>query len=133
MTNYFETWTTRLGLPINRSGPVTLPDIVRGLPYKEILRVSGNWTGATLLGSIKENLDLTDELATFTIGTPSFSNGFTSWEYSLTAAQTLSFQPGYGGVAGPFVFDFLLRPSGGEFDRLIAGVVYVSGLVTEAV
>lgn len=105
----------------------------RGLGSSNTLTYPGNVTTATLAGSIKAAPDSASELATFTIGTPSFSAGATTWVFSLSGSQTNALPADTDGDGvETFIFDLLLTLSGGTPQRIAGGLFTVSGFVTEA-
>lgn len=121
----FDTWLKTLARA--RKGPVTMPDAVRGHAYTQNITVVGDWTEATLTGSIRVAPDSDTALAVFTVGAPSLSSGNTTWIVSLTGTQT-SALPIDGNADGEelFVYDFLLNNQ-----RLFGGIFPLSGHVTE--
>lgn len=125
MTNQFQTWLNTLG-PLRADMPMT----VRGQAISHEVTYPGNVTTATLTGSVKANPDVESELAVFTVGTPAFAGGLTTWTISLTGAQTLALPPGPDGRTD-LVYDFLLSLSGGTPQRIFGGLFPVSGFVTE--
>ena len=129
MSTQFQAWLSSLG-----SRRADLPAADRALAVSHTLTYPGNVTTATLRGAIKASPDATAELATFTIGTPVFADGVTTWAISLTAAQTAGLPAdGDGDGVETFVFDFLLTLSGQPTARICGGLFVVSGFVTEAV
>jgi len=109
-----------------------LPPCVRGLAVSHTLTYPGNVTTATLAGSVKSAPDATSELAVFTIGTPVFADGVTTWAFSLSGAQTLALPADVdGNGTEAFVYDLLLTLSGGGAQRIAGGLFPVSGFVTE--
>lgn len=125
----FPTWLATLGA-LRADMPMT----VRGLPISHTVTYPGDVTDATLEGAVKAAPDAEAELATFTIGTPSYDSGInkTTWAFSLTGTQTGNL-PADGDADGreDFVFDFVLTLSGGDPERIIGGLFPVSGFVTE--
>lgn len=108
-------------------GPVTLPVAVRGQAYSQPISVPGDYTGGTLIGSVRAAPDSDTALAVFTIGTPAFSDGRTLWTVTLSTAQTGALPvDGDGDGVERFPYDFLLN---GE--RLFGGLLPLSGHITE--
>ena len=127
----FQTWLESLG-----TRKADLPPCVRGLAVEHTLTYPGNVTTATLEGAVKASPDATSELATFTIGTPSFTDGVTTWTFGLAAgsgANSTGSLPvdGDGDGIEYFIYDLLLTLSGGTAERIAGGLFPVSGFVTE--
>lgn len=127
MQTQFDTWLKTLG-----ALRADLPPAVRGLAVTHTLSYPGNVATATLAGSVKSAPDSTSELAAFTIGTPVFADGVTTWVISLSGTQTGAL-PADGDADGValFVYDLLLSLSGGTAQRIAGGLFPVSGFVTE--
>ena len=122
-----STWLKTLGIL-----RADMPAAVRGLPVSHTVTYPGNVADATLGGTVKLNPDNTTVLASFTVGTPAFADGVTTWGISLTGVQTGAL-PADSDADGReyFVYDFLLTLSGGDPERLFGGLFPVSGFVTE--
>jgi hypothetical protein len=102
------------------------------LAVNHTISYPGNMTTATLEAAVKASPDAAAELATFTIGTPSFADGKTTWSLSLTGAQTGALPAdGDGDGVEFFIYDILFTPSGGTAERIAGGLFPVSGFVTE--
>jgi hypothetical protein len=101
--------------------------------FADTISHEGNITSSVLTGSVKSSPDSATELVTFTIGSASFNDGFTTWAVSLTPAQTRALpsdSDGDGRV--DLVYDFVLAGSGGTNPtRLHGGIFTVVGFVTE--
>jgi hypothetical protein len=127
MTPYAD-WLASLG-----ALRADLPPSVRGLAVSHTLTYPGNVTAATLAGSVKASPDAPTELAVFTIGTPTFADGVTTWAISLTGAQTLALPADTDGDGvTTLIYDLLLTLPGGTAHRIAGGLFTVSGFVTEA-
>lgn len=127
MATQYGTWLSTLG-GLRADMPVT----VRGLPITHTVTYPGNVTTATLEGAVKASPDATAELATFTIGTPAFADGVTTWAVSLTGVQTGALPAdGDGDGLETFVYDFVLTLSGASPRRVFGGLFPLSGFVTE--
>lgn len=125
MTNPFPEWLALLAQA--RKGPVTMPVAVRGQAYQHNITVAGDWTSATLAGSVRAAPDSGTALATFTVGTPSLDSGSTTWVVSLTGTQTNALpDDGDGDGVELFPYDFLLNNQ-----RLFGGLFPLSGHITE--
>jgi hypothetical protein len=127
MTPYAD-WLASLG-----ALRADLPPCVRGLAVSHTLTYPGNVTTATLAGSIKASPDAPTELAAFTVSTPVFADGVTTWTFSLSGGQTLALpaDTNFNGVT-TLIFDLLLTLPGGTAQRIAGGLFTVSGFVTEA-
>ena len=127
MATQYDTWLQTLGT-LRADMPMT----VRGLAISHTVTYPGNVTTATLEGAVKASPDSATELATFTIGTPSFASGVTTWTISLNGTQTGALPADSDGDGREdFIYDFLLTLSGGSPQRLFGGLFPVSGFVTE--
>lgn len=131
MSTPFPEWLASLG---GLRGD--LPPAVRGLRMEHTLTYPGNVTTATLQGAVKASPDATSELAVFTIGTPSHSAGVTTWTFSLAAGSGSNSTGGLpadsnGDGVETFIYDLLLTLSGGSAQRIAAGLLPISGFVTE--
>ena len=132
MSTQYTTWLKSLGaLRADLALPKVQP-AVRGKAVSHTVTYLGNVTTATLAGSIKAAPDATAELAVFTIGTPVFANGVTTWTISLSGLQTgaLPADDDGDGVS-TFIYDLILTLSGGTAQRIAGGLFEVSGFVTE--
>jgi hypothetical protein len=126
MTEY-DTWLRTLG-----TRRADMPVSVRNLPVAHVVTYPGNVTTATLAGAVKAAPDATAELAVFTVGTPSFSGGVTTWAISLTGTQTGGLPADTDGNGETLlIYDFLLTLSGGSPERMFGGLFPLSGFVTE--
>lgn len=132
MTTPFPEWLGRLAKA--EKGPVSLPDAVRDQAYSHLVKVQGNWSTATLTGEVRSAPDADTALLAFTIGTPTFDGSHTSWSISLSEGWATSAGfPADDSLTGVqyFPYDFLLKPQGGNAERLIGGLFPVSGHITE--
>jgi hypothetical protein len=106
---------------------VRIKPAVRGQDYGPFtIRIQGDFTTATLVGAINGRPNDSAPICTFTIGSPTFSDGVTTFEYSLAGADTALFPATQSG-ADEFLFDFLL-----DNVALFGGVLPVRGFITEA-
>lgn len=129
MSSQYTTWLKTLG---SLRADMRASETVRGLPVSHTITYPGDVTTATLEGSVKASPDATAELATFTIGTPVFADGLTTWTVSLTGTQTGALPTdGDGDGLETFIFDFVLTLSGQGPQRIIGGLFPLSGFVTE--
>jgi hypothetical protein len=127
MATQYDTWLATLG-GLRADMPMT----VRGLAISHTVTYPGNVTTATLEGTVKAAPDATAELATFTVGTPAFADGVTTWAISLNGTATSALPADSDGDGREdFIFDMLLTLSGGSPERIFAGLFPVSGFVTE--
>jgi hypothetical protein len=114
-----------------QKGPATLT-ASRGRDYPGFLRLSGDFTGATLRGQIRIEPDAAGApLTTFTVSGPVVEDGVTTFTISLTGVEidALPAAP-IGDGAAQFAYD-LLMTVGGDEDLLLGGVFAVIGRVTE--
>lgn len=127
MFTQYDTWLKTLG-PLRADMPMT----VRGQAISHTVTYPGNVTTATLAGAVKASPDATSELAVFTVGTPVFADGVTTWTISLIGSQTFALPADTDGDGRTdLIYDFLLTLSGGTPQRLFGGLFPVSGFVTE--
>lgn len=123
MSTLWSEWLATLG-----TQRADLKPAVRGQLFGPFtITHPGDVTGDTLLGSVRAETDSTTALATFTIGTPSFSDGVTTWTYSLPAdgwANVPADADGNGVEVLPY--DFIL-----DGQRIFGGLFTVSGHITE--
>jgi hypothetical protein len=127
MFHPYTDWLKSLG-PLRAD----LPHCVRGLAVSHTMTYPGNVTTATLEGSVKSAPDATAELAVFTIGSPVFADGVTTWAFSLTGTQTAALPADTdGNGVEVFIYDLLLTLGGGTPQRIAGGVFPLSGFVTE--
>lgn len=137
MSSQWDAWKATLAA--QQKGPLDLVPATRGQFYRQPISFSpGDFTTATLTGSVRSSPDSTTPLATFTIGTPTFADGKTTWIVSLaegSGANSTGALPvdGDGNGVESFPYDFLLKFSGGKAERLFGGLLPVSGHITEPV
>jgi hypothetical protein len=134
MATQYQTWLQSLGAL--RADLGTDGRQVRGLAVSHTLNYPGDVTDATLEGAVKASPDATSELATFTIGTPVFSGGVTTWTFSLaegSGANSTGALPadGDGDGLAYFIYDLVLTLAGGSAQRVCGGLFVISGFVTE--
>lgn len=123
----FPEWLYALG-----GRRVDMPTADRGFSVEHTITFPGNVTTATLAGTIKVSPDATVEEATWSIETPSFADGVTSWVVSLTGVQTAALPADANGDGVEcFLYDFILTLSGGEPRRIMGGIFPLAGFVTE--
>ena len=126
MASQFDTWLRALRFRRDLSCD-------RGLPFTHTISYEGDLTTSGIAGTVKASPDATAELAVFTISSPVFADGFTTWTVSLSGAQTLALPADVDGDGRTdLVFDFLISgPGGVNPERLFGGVFTVVGFVTE--
>lgn len=126
MATQYQTWLQSLG-----TLRADMPVAVRGLPINHEVSYPGDVTGAVLAGSVKASPDAPSELAVFTVGTPSFAGGRTTWQVELSGSQTLALPAdGDGSGVETFIYDFVLSIAGSP-SRIFGGLFPLSGFVTE--
>ena len=90
MKTSFDTWLAELA-SAGRGGSALASDDVpiatRGLAWSMIVALAGDWTTATLAGSVSAAPDAASPLATFTVSSASYSSvtGYTTWTLSLAS------------------------------------------------
>lgn len=130
MSTTFDDWLSAL-----RAGGLLLdsiPPATRGLKWEEPVEVEGDWTGATLEGTVSVSPDAPTPLATMTVSGPVVASGVSTWLVSLaagTGANSTGALPdddaGAGYVELPCMFR--LTPSGGDQATLRGGLFTVIG------
>lgn len=106
--------------------------IDRGLPYVYMMAVGMNVSADSFAASIRAAPDAAGStLADFDVTVGAYANGVTTITLKLTKTQTAAL-PADGDADGleELVFDILRTPSGGTQQRFMAGVIQVSGKVT---
>ncbi len=128
MATQYDTWLNTLG-----TRRADMPMTVRGFAMFHTITYPGDVTDWELSGTVKASPDSTTELATFTVDTPVFLSGKTTWTVNLSGAQTALLPEGLDGRTD-LIFDFIISgPSGLNPlpSRLFGGLFPVSGFVTE--
>jgi hypothetical protein len=129
MTN-FELWLRRLAAAQLRVD--SIPPAFNGLKWEEPIEIEGDWTGATLEGSVCIEPNATP-LASFTITGPVVADGVSTWTASLAAGtganSTGKLWSDAGDTDGDAVIElaamFRLTPNGGSKSVLMGGVFSV--------
>lgn len=136
MAGQFPEWLATLRKA--GKGPVALADgwpvAVRGLEWELEVELPGDWTGATLAGTVSASPDAGTDLVEFAVTGPSVSGGYTYFTLSLasgTGADSTGALPGDGDASGEEEFPFMLRitPSGGYAETVCGGMFPVIGKV----
>ncbi len=118
-----------LGLP----GKPSIRAIDRGLAYEYTFAIGSDVSGDTFAASIRTSPDASGAtLADFTIEVGSYANGVTPVTLSLAEDETadLLTDSDLDGLETA-VFDILWTPSGGTEQRLMGGLIQISGKVTD--
>lgn len=134
MSSQWDAWKATLAA--QNKGPHDLAPATRGQYYEVAIAYPGDVTTATLTGSVRSSPDSGTALSVFTIGTPAFADGVTTWIVSLaagTGAGSTGVLPADtdGNGVEYFLYDFLLQLSGESAERLFGGLLPVSGHITE--
>ena len=114
------------------SGKPEVRAIDRGLPYEYTLAIGADVSGDTFEASLRASPDASGStLADFTVTVGAYAAGVTPVTLGLTSGQTsaLTADADLDGLE-EFVFDILWTPSGGTQQRLLGGVIKISGKVT---
>lgn len=136
MATEWDDWLRKLaadgkgGLGLN--GKPSIRSIDRGLPYEYVLAIGADVSADAFSASIRATPDaLGATLADFTVTVGSYASSVTPVTLSLTDTETaaLPSDTDFDGLE-TFVFDILWTPSGGTEQRLIGGIIQVSGKVT---
>src|SRR3546814_686027 len=107
--------------------------IDRGLPYVYVMAIGMDVSADSFEASIRAAPDAAGAaLADFDVTVGAFADGVTTITLELSDTQTAAL-PSDGDADGleEMVFDMLWTPSGGTQQRFLAGVIQVSGKVTE--
>lgn len=132
----FDTWLATLASAGKLLPADQFPIATRGLAWSNPIELAGNWTGATLTGSISAAPDAASALVAFTIGALSYNatDDVTVWQASLasgTGSNSTGALPsdsnGDGVEALPCAF--YLTPSGGANEMLFGTAFRVAGRV----
>ena len=113
-------------------GPVTLPPATRGLAWSEPVELAGDWTGATLEGTVSIDPDAPAPMANFAVTGPVLVDGVSTWMISLAAGTGENSTGALGPDSdqdGVERFPFMLRltPAGGVAETLLGGLLPVIG------
>lgn len=136
MKTQFDTWLQTLAAGGKGGSAISLRLATRGLKWEESIEISGNWSTATLEGSISASPDATSPLATVFVGSPVYDAGddVTTWAVSLlsgTGSNTTGSLPsdtdGDGVEYLPAAF--YLTPSGGAKELLFGAAFPLTGKV----
>jgi hypothetical protein len=119
----FDDWLRRLAAAQLLVDPI--PPAFRGLKWEQPVEIEGDYTGATLEGSVAVNPGA-DALADFTMSGPTVADGFSTWIASLSTAQTAALAgDGDGDAIVELAAMFRLTPSGGTKAVLMGGTFTV--------
>lgn len=136
MSTTFDTWLQTLAAGGKGGSAISLKLATRGLAWEDIIELSGDWSDATLEGSISAAPDAASALATVTIGSPSYDSEaeVTVWDVSLasgTGSNSTGVLPsdtdGDGVEYLPIAF--YLTPSGGSKELLFGAAFPLTGKV----
>ena len=103
-----------------------VPPATRGIAYSLPMVLAGDWTGATISGSISASPDAASPLATFTVSSASYDSGtgMTTWTASLTGSAVTGLPADTdGNGTEQFPAMFRITPSGGA-ETLLFGCVF---------
>ena len=136
MNTSFDTWLQALAAGGKGGAGIKLKTATRGLKWEDDIEIAGNWSTATLEGSISASPDAASALATVTIGSPSYDSDddVTVWTVSL-AAGTGSDSTGIlpsdtdGDGVEYLPIAFYLTPSGGSKELLFGAAFPLTGKV----
>lgn len=136
MAGLWDDWLSTLRTA--QKGPVTIategfPAATRGLAWATTVEIAGDWTDATLEGSIRESPDAVTELATFAVSAPSVADGYTTFTASLASgsgANSTGVLPSDSDLNGVVELPMMFRltPAGGDEDTLFGGLFTVLGI-----
>lgn len=136
MSTTFDTWLQTLAAGGKGGSAISLKIATRGLAWEDSIEISGDWSGATLEGSISAAPDAASALATVTIGSASYDSDadVTVWAVSLasgTGSNSTGILPsdtdGDGVEYLPIAF--YLTPSGGSKELLFGAAFPLTGKV----
>lgn len=119
----FEEWLRKLGSSALLVDPI--PPAFRGLKWQQPIEIEGDYTGATLEGSVSLEPG-SAVLATFSMSGPTVAAGVSTWTASLSEVQTSALT---ADSDRDFIVQlaamFRLTPSGGNEAVLMAGTLFV--------
>lgn len=122
MQTKWDTWLKSLGV---RRRDMPIGEQVRGQQIVHTVKVEGDKTASTLKGEVKAAPDAATALLTFTIGTPTFADGYTSWAVTIGSGWNVATDSDGDGYE-ELVYDFTL---GGV--RIFGGIFPISSFVTD--
>lgn len=134
MNTTFDTWLATLAAGSKGGSAISMPLATRGLKWETDIEIPGNWSTATLEGSVSSAPDAASSLATVTVGSASYSavDDTTTWTVSLasgTGANSTGVLPtdtdGDGVEYLPCAF--YLTPSGGSKELLFGAAFALTG------
>lgn len=119
----FDDWLRRLAAAQLLVDPI--PPAFRGLKWEQPVEIEGDYTGATLEGSVSLQPGASP-LVSFTMSGPTVADGYSTWVASLSGAQTaaLTSDPD-GDHIVRLAAMFRLTPSGAEEQVLMGGAFTV--------
>jgi len=139
MNTSFDTWLARLAAGGKGGSALSASDIplaTRGLKWEMPIALAGNWTTATMSGSVSASPDATSALATFSFTSGSYDagTGFTTWTASLAAGtgeDSTGILPSDTDGDGVEYLPMMIRitPSGGSAQTLLGAAFAICGKV----
>lgn len=123
MATTFDTWLQTLQAGGKGGASVSLKLATRGLSWEDVIEISGDWSDATIAGSIRAAPDAASALATVTVGSGSYDAGddVTTFDVSLasgTGSNSTGILPsdsdGDGVEYLPIAFYMTLAPASQE-------------------
>lgn len=131
MKTAFDTWLQTLAAGGKGGSAIALPLATRGLKWEHPIQITGDWTGATLEGSVSASPDAASPAATFTVGALAYDAGddVTVWMVSLAAGtgsnSTGILQSDTDGDGVEYLpCAFYLTPDGGGDKELLFGAAF---------
>lgn len=134
MNTTFDTWLATLAAGGKGGSAISMPLATRGLKWETDVEISGNWSTATLEGSVSSAPDAASPLVTMTVGSATYSavDDTTTWTVSLasgTGANSTGILPtdtdGDGVEYLPCAFYLTL--SGGSKEMLFGAAFPLTG------
>ena len=130
MQSQYPDWLAQLAA--DGQGPLTLPAIVKGDNYDQVLRFEVDWSADTFTCDIRTAPDAGAVLQAFTVVKGAFSGGIFDVTLRLTPAEVATVAAGApdGNADGiSEVFFSLQRTSAGKTKRVLAGNIPISAEV----
>lgn len=137
MSTEFDTWLAELASAGKGGSDLTdsdIPPATRGLAWSMPIVFAGNWTSATITGTISASPDAASPLATLSFDTASYDSGLqeTTWNASLasgTGSNSTGSLPADtdGDGVERFPLAVYLTPSGGTQMMLFGGLFTLLG------
>lgn len=136
MATTFDTWLHTLQAGGKGGASVSLKLATRGLAWEDVIEISGDWSDATIEGSIRAAPDAASALATVTVSAGTYDAGddVTTFDVSLasgTGSNSTGILPSDSDGDGVeyLPIAFYMTPSGGSKELLFGAAFPLTGKV----